>query len=497
MDAKLYLREKRHEYLVRLKSDCVKVLLRVFQQLYVETKTSCVHPRLILREFQQRLKAYAQEPCHSLQEQLENVSPHLTSLVTSIFKTYYLSNGWKHVNLPSVDDYVNETRLAIARSIYKNPFPFYDVGVSSKTKKDNLLALEAQIEKIIEETFVKMLPLASFDMLDMKPDEPYKNFQENMDRLFEQESEEDENEVEEEEEEGEVEEPSSHLWNEEEDHAEDDAENDAEDDEEDDTEDGTENNDEDDSTITYDEEEESSLENHEKKETPDPTEPIRKTSDPTNISSEEHIHEDITRKQLDDDDLTSSELVQEDTTATGLADDDTASEKHVYEDTAIKGLDNDNASRHIAFENDNHDTDNMTNENTRISTASDALANEDTDMAQPTTHHVETEEDLPLHSLSSALPDLDVTTLATPKKFVIRRRTLSSSSESSEDEPSDKEEVPPPPAHIPDANVKVVNIQETARRPKHRDGLDYEAKKKLVKQRMLEVMKRKSGDSFF
>jgi hypothetical protein len=165
---KVFLRDKRVEYMVKLVDITTPLYLQGIISIYDHVKKHCKIHRNILKSFQEELRAIKDwnEDVLSAElkrfKQVSNCSV-LENLIKSIFKIYYITNGISDAVFPSCKKYVKECYLAIARQLYKNPYLLYDQGINPKEKRSNIMMIEDIIRKSIQETFIHLLPMSTLD----------------------------------------------------------------------------------------------------------------------------------------------------------------------------------------------------------------------------------------------------------------------------------------------------------------------------------------------
>ena len=165
---KVFLRDKRVEYMVKLVDITTPLYLQGIISIYDHVKKHCKIHRNILKSFQEELRAIKDwnEDVLSAElkrfKQVSNCSV-LENLIKSIFKIYYITNGISDAAFPSCKKYVKECYLAIARQLYKNPYLLYDQGINPKEKRSNIMTIEDIIRKSIQETFIHLLPMSTLD----------------------------------------------------------------------------------------------------------------------------------------------------------------------------------------------------------------------------------------------------------------------------------------------------------------------------------------------
>ena len=263
MDNKFFLREKRCEYILKLEELTTNIFLTGITLIYDDVKKSCKLGKNLLKEFQNELRNIKNWDDDFLGKELkrfrtESKCEIIDTLILSIFKIFYLTNGIKEAKYPSVKKYIHECYLNVARKLYKDPYLLYDVGVSSKEKRRNIHAIEDIIKKCINDTFIQMLPFTPIDVYEGKDNSDDEEGEED----DEEEGEEDDEEVDDEEDEEEGEEDDE----EEGDEDEVDDEEDEEDGEEDDEEDEEEGEEDDEEDEEYEDEEDGDEEDEEEDE---------------------------------------------------------------------------------------------------------------------------------------------------------------------------------------------------------------------------------------
>ena len=282
MDNKFFLREKRCEYILKLEELTTNIFLTGITLIYDDVKKSCKLGKNLLKEFQNELRNIKNWDDDFLGKELkrfrtESKCEIIDTLILSIFKIFYLTNGIKEAKYPSVKKYIHECYLNVARKLYKDPYLLYDVGVSSKEKRRNIHAIEDIIKKCINDTFIQMLPFTPIDVYEGKDNS-------DDDEGGEEEGDEDEDEVEDEdgedgeddeeedgdeddgEEDGDEEEEDNEEDDEEDEEGEEDDEDGDEDEEEDDDDEEDEEGDEDDEEEYEDEDEDDDEEEDEEDE---------------------------------------------------------------------------------------------------------------------------------------------------------------------------------------------------------------------------------------
>ena len=168
MDNKFYLKEKRCEYIAKLEDITTNLFLQGIISVYKAVKDKCKNNRNILKEFQLSLRDIKEWTRSDLKKEYarfvsESKCKFIDKLITSIFKIYYLTNGIKENDYPSVSQYIHECYLNIARRVFKNPYLVYDIGVNSFEISKNNRDIEKIIRRCINDTFVQMLPFSKLD----------------------------------------------------------------------------------------------------------------------------------------------------------------------------------------------------------------------------------------------------------------------------------------------------------------------------------------------
>ena len=171
MDNKFFLREKRCEYILKLEDIVTTSFLNTYLEIYSQSKKECKQGKNVLKEFQTSLRNIKEWDEKDLKKLLkrfreESKCEFIEKLIQSIFKIYYLTNGIKEAQFPSVLKYIHECLLNIARQLYKNPYLLYEASISAIERRKNIHKIESIIRKCIGDTFVQMLPFSPIDVYE-------------------------------------------------------------------------------------------------------------------------------------------------------------------------------------------------------------------------------------------------------------------------------------------------------------------------------------------
>jgi vacuolar-type H+-ATPase subunit D/Vma8 len=156
----MYLREKRDDYLLKLEKLTTPLFFQRFLDTYKETvKTNKIHKNL-LKEFQSGLKsvsAWSEEDQSSEYSHMQTDSgvSYLSKLISNVFKIYVLIWNSKKAQTfayPTAEQFIYQCYLSIARSVWKEPYLFYD-KVAKQEYQKNLVKLEKAIPRQLNRLF--------------------------------------------------------------------------------------------------------------------------------------------------------------------------------------------------------------------------------------------------------------------------------------------------------------------------------------------------------
>lgn len=155
--------------MVKLEEFATPVFLQGIFSLYEHVKKNCKNARDVLKQFQMEMRGIKDWSPEVLENELKRfrlASVTVDKLIEGIFKICFMTHGVRETKYPRAETYLHECYLCIARQLFKNPFLVYDVGISSREKRQNIMEVESIIRKSVRNTFMHMLPFAPLDLYE-------------------------------------------------------------------------------------------------------------------------------------------------------------------------------------------------------------------------------------------------------------------------------------------------------------------------------------------
>ncbi len=160
MDYKFVLHTQRNELMRKLQKSTVPLFSSGIFSIYEHVKKTNKVKKYLLKEFQKSLvdiSVWSKELLRNEYTRFEKTFPLFNKLVAKIFDIQMGMHGKNTVPIDSVD-FLHQCYLNIARSIWKQPFLVYDVGVDKLVVQKNKLKVEKIIGDCIKDTFDHFLP---------------------------------------------------------------------------------------------------------------------------------------------------------------------------------------------------------------------------------------------------------------------------------------------------------------------------------------------------
>lgn len=161
MDYKFVLHTQRNELIRKVQKHTLSLFMSGILSIYANVKKNNKIKKHLLKEFQRSMvdiTLWSQEILKNEHARLTTIFPMYDKIVTKIFKIQSNLHGR---DVPSIDckDFMHQCYLNIARSVWKQPFLVYDVGVEKLIIQKNHLKLEKLVMDGVRDTFEHFLPI--------------------------------------------------------------------------------------------------------------------------------------------------------------------------------------------------------------------------------------------------------------------------------------------------------------------------------------------------
>jgi hypothetical protein len=252
--------EKRSFLLLQLNKFLVKFFFDKFNKLYVDVKSKNKNKVLLLKEFQYALRemaAWDQTKRQDTYAELKDTSSQYDVLLREIYKLFVSDKTALNKDIGL--DYTHNCYLNIGRKIWKEPYLFYDIGVTKIEMQKNFVRLEKLIKLAIYETFIQMVPVELEEDIPLQMPHSLKAVEDNGDTEEDEDDDVDDDDADEDDEDEDDEDEDVDADDEDDDdddEGEDDDDDDEDDDDDDDDEDDIDAEDEDDDEDDIDAEDE-------------------------------------------------------------------------------------------------------------------------------------------------------------------------------------------------------------------------------------------------
>lgn len=165
MDYKFVLHTQRNELMRKLQKYTVPLFSSGIFSIYEHVKKTNKVKKYLLKEFQKSLvdiSVWSKELLRNEHTRFVNIFPMFDKVVAKIFDTQMGMHG-KNTSPIDTVDFLHQCYLNIARSVWKQPFLVYDVGVDKIMVQKNKLKIEKLIGDCIVDTFDHFLPFDDDD----------------------------------------------------------------------------------------------------------------------------------------------------------------------------------------------------------------------------------------------------------------------------------------------------------------------------------------------
>jgi len=166
MDYKFILHTRRNELVRKVQKHTSSLFMSGIQSIYEAVKRKNKVKKHLLKEFQKCLadiSIWSQEILKNEHNRFVRGFPMFDKVIKSIFEIQTKLHGNKHIEIDCTD-FMHQCYLNVARSVWKQPFLVYDVGVDKLVVQKNKLKLERVIVDGIRDTFEHFLPLEDDDI---------------------------------------------------------------------------------------------------------------------------------------------------------------------------------------------------------------------------------------------------------------------------------------------------------------------------------------------
>jgi hypothetical protein len=166
MDNKFILHTRRNELVRKVQKHTSSLFISGIQSIYEVVKRNNKVKKYLLKEFQKSLadiSIWSQEILKNEHIRFAQSFPMFDKVIKNILDIQTKLHGHKHIEI-NCTDFMHQCYLNIARSVWKQPFLVYDVGVNKLDVQKNNSKLEKLIADGIRDTFEHFLPLEDDDI---------------------------------------------------------------------------------------------------------------------------------------------------------------------------------------------------------------------------------------------------------------------------------------------------------------------------------------------
>ena len=173
MDHKFILHTRRNELMRRLQKESSSIFVSGMLSIYEHVKKHNKVKKHLLKEFQKSMvevSVWSQEIIKNEHKRFLSLLPTFDKLVHKIFETQLKLHEAQMHQLIDCSDFMHQCYLNIARSLWKQPFLVYDIGVDKVHVQRNKLKIEKIVLDCIKDTFDHFIPLDDEEVLEEQAD---------------------------------------------------------------------------------------------------------------------------------------------------------------------------------------------------------------------------------------------------------------------------------------------------------------------------------------